>query len=140
AEARFLRAFAYSELIKAFGGVPLITNEQLISDNLHLPRNTYEECVDFITKECDEAATDLPFDYPAADLGRATKGAALALKARVLLYYASPLNNPSNDATRWTNAANAAKAVMDIKELGYYHLHPDYYDLFFTKAGNKEVI
>ena len=140
AEARFLRAFAYSELIRAFGGVPLIVNEQLISDDLLVPRNTYEECVTFITKECDEAAANLPFEYPSADLGRATKGAALALKARVLLYFASPLNNPSNDVTRWANAANAAKAVMDIKDQGYYNLHPDYYDLFFAKEGNKEVI
>lgn len=140
AEAKFLRAFAYSELVRAFGGVPLIVNEQLITDDLQVPRNNYEECVNFIVKECDEAATSLPFEYGAADLGRATKGAALALKARVLLYYASPLNNPSNDITRWTNAANAAKAVMDIAAQGYYSLHPDYYQLFFTKAGNKEVI
>jgi len=70
-------------------------------------------------------------------LGRATKGAALTLKARMLLYYASPLNNPSGDAQRWAEAAKAAKAVMD---LNVYDTHPDYYRLFMDKTGNKEVI
>lgn len=140
AEARFLRAFAYSELIKAFGGVPLITTEQMITEDLLVPRNTYEECLNFIVKECDEAAVVLPPSYTDADLGRATKGAALALKARALLYFASPLNNPSNDVTRWDAAAKAAKAVMDLKTQGFYELYPDYYQLFMTKAGNKEVI
>ena len=91
----------------------------------------------FIVDECDASAADLPVVYPDAELGRATKGAALALKARMLLHYASPLNNPSNDLARWTAAADAAKAVMD---LGTYSLHPDYYRLFMDKAGNREVI
>jgi len=137
AEARFLRAFGYEELVKAFGGVPLITTEQMISEDLSVPRSSYDECVKFIVDECDAAAADLPVSYSDAELGRATKGAALGLKARVLLYYASPLNNPSNDATRWSNAAKAAKDVMD---LGVYDTHPDYYRLFMDKTGNREVI
>lgn len=137
AEGRFLRAFGYAELIKAFGGVPLITTEQKISDDLAVPRNTYEECVKFIVAECDAAAADLLPFYGESDLGRATKGAALGLKARVLLYYASPLNNPSNDQTRWADAAKAAKEVMN---LNVYDTHPDYYRLFMDKQGNKEVI
>jgi len=139
AEARFLRAFAYADLVKSFGGVPLIISEQNVKDDLEVPRNTYDECVAFIIKECDEAAAVLLPTYPDADLGRATKGAALALKARVLLYHASPLNNPANLASRWDEAAKAAKAVMDMSP-GTYSLYPDYYQLFMTKAGNKEVI
>ncbi len=137
AEGRFLRAFGYAELVKAFGGVPLIKTEQLVSDDLSVPRNTFEECINFIVAECDAAAADLLITYPDVDLGRATKGAALSLKARMLLYYASPLHNTSNDLARWTNAANAAKAVMD---LNVYDTHPDYYRLFMDKAGNREVI
>ena len=137
AEAKFLRAFAYAELIKAFGGVPLITTEQNVNDDLLVPRNTFDEVLAFIVKECDEAAAVLPASYGATDLGRATKGAALALKARMQLYHASPLHNPANDASRWNAAAQSAKAVMD---LNVYGLHPDYYRLFMDKTGNPEVI
>lgn len=137
AEGRFLRAFAYQELIKAFGGVPLITTEQKVSDDLFVPRSTLDECVNFIVKECDEAAADLPLTYPDTELGHATKGAALALKARILLYHASPLHNPANDAARWKKAADAAKAVMNLNT---YELYPNYYRLFLDKTGNKEVI
>src|SRR5690606_14883030 len=104
--------------------------EQNITEDIFVPRSSYEECINFIIKECDEASVDLPLVYPDADLGRATKGAALGLKARMLLYYASPLNNPSNDVTRWSNAAKAAKDVMD---LNIYDTHPDYYRLFMDK-------
>ncbi len=139
AETKFLRAFAYADLVKSFGGVPLITTEQNVNDNLEVPRNTYDECVAFIIKECDEAAAVLLPSYPDAELGRATKGAALALKARVLLYHASPLNNPNNIVSRWDDAAKAAQQVMALAP-ATYDLHPDYYQLFMTKAGNKEVI
>jgi len=139
AETKFLRAFAYADLVKSFGGVPLITAEQNVNDDLEVPRNSYDECVAFIIKECDEAAAVLLPSYPDAELGRATKGAALALKARVLLYHASPLNNPNNIASRWDDAAKAAQQVMNLAP-ATYDLYPDYYQLFMTKAGNKEVI
>lgn len=141
-EAQFLRAFCYAELIKCFGGVPIIlvagTPEEAI-----IPRNTYDECVTQIVKDCDEAAANLPVVMPPADLGRATKVAALSVKARILLYYASPLNNPGNVAERWANAATAAKAVMAFGPppgSGEYGLFADYYRLFIEKLGNKEVI
>ena len=142
AEALFLRSFAYSELIKCFGGVPLMLTAGTPEESI-IPRNTYEECVNQITKDCDEAATSLPIVMPASELGRATRAAALALKARVLLYFASPLNNPSNALTRWQAAATAAKAVMAFGPppgSGEYGLHPDYYRLFLDKPGNKEII
>jgi starch-binding outer membrane protein, SusD/RagB family len=142
AEAQFLRAFSYAELVKCFGGVPLILKAGTPEEAI-VPRNTYEECLAQITKDCDEAAAVLPVTMPSSDLGRATKMAALSLKARMLLYYASPLHNPNNDITRWQNAANAAKAAMAFGPptgTADYGLFPDYYRLFIDKLGNKEVI
>lgn len=142
AEAQFLRAFSLEELLKCFGGVPLMLTAGT-PDEAIIPRNTYEECVTQIIKDCDEAAAALPVVYPASDLGRATKVSALALKARTLLYFASPLNNTGNVITRWQAAAAAAKAVMAFGPppgSGEYALYPDYYQLFLDKLGNKEVI
>ena len=136
-EAQFIRAFCYADLIKAFGAVPLITKEQNASDDLLVPRNTYEECLEQVKKDCDDAAAVLPVSQPSSELGRATKGAALALKGRALLYYASPINNASNDLTRWQAAATASKAV---KDLNIYSLYPNYYRVFLDKTGNTEVI
>lgn len=142
AEAQFLRAFALSELVKCFGGVPLMLTAGTPEESI-IPRNTYDECVIQIVKDCDAAAANLPVVMPASELGRATKVSALALKARILLYYASPLNNPGNLVQRWTDAANAAKAAMAYGPApgsGEYGLYPDYYKLFIDKVGNKEVI
>lgn len=142
AEAQFLRAFAYEELVKCFGGVPLMLVAGTPEESI-IPRNTYDECVTQIVKDCDEAAASLPVVMPASDLGRATKTAALALKARILLYQASPLNNATNALPRWQAAADAAKAVMAFGPppgTGEYGLYPDYYKLFMDKLGNKEVI
>lgn len=142
AEAQFLRAFAYEELVKCFGGVPLMLKAGTPEEAI-IPRNSYDECVQQIVNDCDEAAANLPAVMPTADLGRATKVSALALKARILLYRASPLNNTNNELSRWTDAANAAQAVMAFGPApgsGEYGLHPDYYRLFLDKPGNKEVI
>src|SRR5258706_2002099 len=142
AEARFLRAFCHAELVKCFGGVPLMLTAGTPEESI-IPRNSYDECVTQIVNDCDAAAADLPVAMPASDLGRATKVAALAVKARILLYYASPLNNTANVAARWTTAATAAKAVMAYGPApgsGEYSLYPDYYKLFIDKLGNKEVI
>ncbi|RYY61158.1 MAG: RagB/SusD family nutrient uptake outer membrane protein [Chitinophagaceae bacterium] len=142
AEALFLRAFAYGELIKCFGGVPLILTAGTPSESI-VGRNTYDECVNQIVTDCDAAAAVLPAVMPTAELGRATKVAALALKARILLYFASPLNNPGNETARYTSAATAAQAVMAFGPApgtGEYGLYNDYYRLFLDKLGNNEVI
>src|SRR5690606_14826319 len=96
-----------------------------------------------IIKDCDEAAAVLPVTYPPAELGRATKVAALALKARVLLYRASPLHTPNDNTALWQQAADAAAAAMAFgtpNGTGEYDLHTDYYKTFIDKFGNKEVI
>lgn len=141
AEAKFLRAFCYQELVKCFGGVPLMLTAGT-PDEAIIPRNTYEECVAQIIKDCDEAAAVLPVNYPPSELGRATKVAALALKARTLLYRASPLHSPDNSAL-WQEAANAAQEAMAYgtpNGTGDYDLHPDYYKTFIDKVGNREII
>nr|WP_255406490.1 RagB/SusD family nutrient uptake outer membrane protein [Prevotella sp. KH2C16] len=149
AEAQFLRAYFYFELLKRYGPVPIITTPLSINgDYGNTERPSMEECVDFISKDCDEAASILEIT-PWRDntaLGHATKGAALALKSRLLLYAASPLYQdwtntseeslPSNIA-KWTEAAAAAKAVID---LGQYSLTPFYTDLFTNNFQSSEFI
>jgi hypothetical protein len=152
-EARFLRAMFYFELVKRYGGVPLMGNHvYTISDDISLPRNSFDECVKYIVSECDAIKDSLlvyPISDPNADSHRPTKGSAMALKARVLLYAASPLFNGGNidaannltgytsfDAARWTAAAAAAKDVMD---LGTYSLLPNFKDVFLTQ-NNSEIL
>ena len=136
-EVTFLRAYNYFNLITMFGGVPIITQSYGLTDEFEVPRNSFEECINYIVTECDKAAALLPVRHTGNNDGRATKGAALALKSRVLLYAASDLyhstsqlfpsfSNPEflgfmgGDRTaRWQAAKNAAKAVMD---LGIYRL------------------
>lgn len=135
-EARFLRAYFYFELVKRYGGVPLITRSLDISGNLDIPRTSYDDCVKFIADECDSAALHLPVKAPDVDLGRVTKGAALALKSRLLLYWASTLNNPGNVQERWEKAAEAAH---DVLALNAYQLENDYRSLF-RSFTSKEII
>ena len=156
-EARFLGAFYYFELVKHYGGVPLLKRPMLISDDYkNITRNTLADCIKYITDECDSAATILPVTYTSTDLGRATKGAALALKSKVLLYAASELFNNTTWASgyahpelisltgdrtaRWQAAADAAKAVMDLTGTGYT-LSANYSSLFsISNFSNSEII
>ena len=138
-EARFLRAYYHFELVKRYGGIPIMkTALPLDADFKNIHRNTLQECVDFIVNECsvlggegangDEDA--LPVVYNNDNLGRVTRGAALALKSRLLLYAASDLWNTDSwtqgyshpelvtlekkdRRVRWAEAAAAAKAVID---------------------------
>ncbi|RYE37085.1 MAG: RagB/SusD family nutrient uptake outer membrane protein [Sphingobacteriaceae bacterium] len=138
-EMRFLRAFFYFELIKRFGGVPLIIKVYDVNDDINLPRSTYDECVNFILADLEKAVTLLQndADYGPSNYGRATKGAALALKARVLLYAASPLNNPTNDKVKWKAAADAAKEVI---ELSLYSLQATYTDLLNVPSSTEYIM
>ncbi|HTG56423.1 MAG TPA: RagB/SusD family nutrient uptake outer membrane protein, partial [Niabella sp.] len=100
AEARFLRAWYYYQMIAVFGGVPVIDdNVYDINDIINIPRNSFEECVNYITSELDYCAQALAnVVYADIDYGRITAGACMALKSRVLLYAASPLFNGGNSA------------------------------------------
>ena len=132
-QAIFIRGMNYLELLKRYGGVPIIdrrlTNEDAQGEKI--PRSTLEETVNFIIKDAETAASLLPDSWPSQYSGKITKGAALMLKARTFLYAASPLSNTENpplslpdednklicygnyDANRWKLAADAAKAVID---------------------------
>src|ERR1700722_13544094 len=93
-EVYFLRAYLYQNLVSFYGGVPLITKAYSLTDSFNVPRNTYADCIQFISDQCDSAAQLLPLQQ--AQVGRATKGAALALKSRALLFAASDLYNGGN--------------------------------------------
>ncbi len=140
-EAKFMRAYYYQQLLRYFGGVPIVDKPYLLSDTDFLSeRASYEAVVNFIVKDCDEAAALL--DGKTLVAGRATKAAALALKSRVLLYAASDLHDiPTAKAkssviaayakpeligyvsgdrkARWEKARDAAKAVVDLPGFGF---------------------
>ncbi len=137
AEMRFLRAWGYFDLISFYGDVPLITDViELGSESFDRGRTPYHEIVGFIVNELDLAIPNLPVERFNNNTGRVTRGAAMGLKARVLLYAASQLHNPSGDATKWQAAANAAKEVIDLPE---YTIDPDYSNLYNTQRS-REVI
>jgi hypothetical protein len=135
AEMRFIRAHQFAQLIWRYGGVPLITEVFELSDDFARARNTYDECVTFIVNELNAVIGVLPNKQPDTNLGLASSDAALALKGRVLLYAASPLNNPGNDRSKWQAASDAAKALIDG---GRYSLSNDYRTTF--TAQNNEII
>jgi len=138
-EVRFIRAYLYFYLTQFFGDVQLITKTLITSDpEVYGTRNKKAEVVDFILKELDEVAVKLPLTQTGVNLGRVTKGAALALKARVALYN-----------QKWDLAEKAAKDVMDLGSV--YQLYTagtpaTAYNDFFTYKGklkngtNKETI
>src|SRR5690606_41307335 len=84
-EMHFLRAYNYFNLISTYGGVPIITDPYVLTDEFQKERNSFEESVNFIVDELDKAAELLPLVQSGKNDGRATKGAAMALKSRVLL-------------------------------------------------------
>ncbi|HEY4155591.1 MAG TPA: RagB/SusD family nutrient uptake outer membrane protein [Puia sp.] len=141
AEAYFLRALYYFTLQNYYGGVPLVLNPPDRVSESDLPRTDREAVISQINSDLDSAAAALPLKYSGGDLGRATKGAALALKARVALFEASPLFNTGNDMARWQTAADAAQAVIDLSAGAGYGLFPDYRSLFLpANENNQEVI
>ncbi|MGN8070354.1 RagB/SusD family nutrient uptake outer membrane protein [Mucilaginibacter sp. 22184] len=167
AEARFLRANQYFELFRRYGAVPLVNKVLTPTDPAATTttRNSVDEVVKFITSECDAIAAILPISYAngSSDYGRITKGAALALKARTLLYAASPLFNGNSmyaniknadgtqlfsqtyDNNKWLLAANAAKAVLDLNAYSLSNPNPanpvdNYAQLFFSRNYNEIIL
>lgn len=137
----FLRAWQYHMLYSLFGRVPLVKHTYGLDDDYDLERAPLDEVADFIVEDLDAAAALLPVRYPSSeDYGRATKGAALALKARVLLYKASPLFGTPSKA-KWQAASDAAKAVIDLNA---YYLQSvnssEEYSALFYNVNNPEAI
>ena len=115
-ELRFLRAYFYFELLRTYGDVPLVTTTLTNEQANTITRTPADEIVKFIVDELDAVAPYLPVSYLTeygSEIGRATRIAAFALKARTLLYAASPLFNPTNDRTKWVKAAEACKYILD---------------------------
>ena len=149
-QARFLRSYFYWLLLRKYGPVPLVPEETIdineTYEDMSYPRNTYDEVVDYIAAEMALAAKDLPEKRDRQNIARATKGAALTVRAKALLFAASPLNNPqandpdkfadfvdnqgrllmaqNYDESKWARAAAAAKDVMDLaEETGVYRIY-----------------
>ena len=118
-EARVLRAYYFFELARRYGDIAMpltmLTAEQANS----IGKTPFDEVIDFIVSECDACAPNLPATYVGLlddEIGRVTNGFALAVKAKALLYAASPLHNPSGDKAKWKKAAEAAKAIIDLNQ------------------------
>lgn len=125
AEVRFLRAWDYFRKVTLYGDVPLVT-EVLDIDNSNLPRSPKDEVIGFIIKELSEIALELPTSYTGSDVGRITKGAALALKARMEIF------DHQYEACK--------KTCEEVMQIGY-DLFPDYKGLFkIANENNQEVI
>ncbi|APU68980.1 RagB/SusD family nutrient uptake outer membrane protein [Christiangramia flava] len=132
-EVYFLRGFMYHKLLRLFGyrssggeatGVPLVTTSLSLDDDLAIPRATYSEVVSQIISDLDTAASLLPAKGGIEE-GRATSGAAIAFKGRVLMY-----------AEKWAESASASNQIITNAN---YSLFPDYKTLFLTK-NNEEII
>jgi starch-binding outer membrane protein, SusD/RagB family len=170
-EVHFLRAWYYFMIFQYHGGLPIVGNSIYDdADPINVPRSTFEATLNYILADCDSAALMLPVDYRITDqsqLGRVTKGACMALKSRALLYAASPLYNggsvatdgniialtayPSADGERWKAAADAAEAVIDLKNennLQAYKLNVTsgstkgygFYDLFTNRWKDEYIL
>lgn len=140
-EVRFLRAMNYMEMVKRYGGVPIVDKVFEPRVQVDVPRSSLEDCIKFIVAECDAAFPKLPAAYSATQTGRAPALAALALKSEALLYAASPQYNTATpyismanaadnklicygnyDVNRWKLAADAAKAALDFALANGYGL------------------
>ena len=152
-EARFMRAYYYFNLVRAYGGVPLVDRVMTAEEINQLPRSSADDIFQFIINECDaikdvivENYSDLgQYALDAEETGRADRLAVLALKARAALYWASPLFNTTGDAERWHQAALCTKQLIDAAEARGKGLSASYADLWSARAYNtasiaKEVI
>ncbi|MBD8488998.1 RagB/SusD family nutrient uptake outer membrane protein [Echinicola sp. CAU 1574] len=145
AELKFIRAFRYHDLIRNYGDVVMMGDRvpelgEDFTDPSFYEKTDKQAVIEYVANELDAAAAGLPLANDGTwKEGRATRGAALALKARLLLYAASPLyTNGSNDIQKWQTAANAAKAVMDLQQYNLYQ--GGYSQLFLTSNSNEEII
>lgn len=143
-QALFMRAYMYFNMVRNHGGVPYITVPQdLETDELQVPRNTTKECFDFIVKDLDQAISLLPpvIAKNSVDYGRIDGNFAMAFKAKVLLYKASPQFNPSNPYNNafWAEANIANKAAYDKLKADGYNLTADYSNIALQEKGAEVV-
>ena len=139
AQALVLRAWRYFQMVRLYGGVPLILEPQELTDDLYVTRAKTSECIAQMVKDLDDAIAILPWKWTSDDEGRITKAAAMAFKGRILLYWASPQFNPDNDKQRWEDAYNANKQVMEELAQNGYGLYGSYSDLWFDEMNVEAV-
>lgn len=145
AQAQFFRAWRYFDLVRLYGGVPLVTKPlQAVGvearDAAFLPRNTTAETYKQIASDLDSAMLFLPGKWGSSDWGRITKGGAAALKGRALLYAASPQFNPTDEAAKWQASYAANKQAYDLLVANGYGLHSSFDQLWFQEVNNPEAV
>lgn len=124
-EAKVLRAYYFFELARRYGDIAMPLEVLSTEEASSIAKTPFKDVIKFIVETCDEAATgeNLPATYadePRAEIGRITKGFAMALKSKALLYASSKLHNPSMDIELWKISA---KAALDIINTGFYSLN-----------------
>ncbi|HLR91011.1 MAG TPA: RagB/SusD family nutrient uptake outer membrane protein [Balneolaceae bacterium] len=155
-EVHFFRAFHYHNLLRSYGGVPIVDKAYNLDDEMLVSRNSFEETVNFIVQDLERATELLPEVQPDKNGAGATKGAALALKTRVLLHAASDLynKNPENELVgytsgdqqqRWRAAKTAAQEVMDLGLYELYNRYPEdpsrnYGQIWLDNSDHEEAI
>lgn len=139
-EVEFMIGFYYFDLLKRYGGVPLVKQTLDLESDMQLPRASYDETVDYIVENLNGAINDLPDEWPQDEFGRAHKATALALKSRVLLYAASPLNNPGNEESKWREAAESARDCIDYCDSkGMHQLFDKAYQNLFMRNYPENI-
>ena len=124
-ECRLLRAFYFFELARRYGDIPMPLKMLSIEEANTIEKTPFDEVIDFIVDECDTCAKYLPANYKSIlsnEYGRVTKGFAMAVKSKALLYAASPLHNPEGSEQYREKWARAARAALDLMESGLYSL------------------
>lgn len=124
-EARVLRAYFFFELARRYGDIAMPLTVLTEAEANTIEKTPFSQVIAFIVNECSAAASNLPESYknePGAEVGRVTKGFAMAVKSKALLYAASALHNTANDTELWKQSA---KAALDIIQLGIYELDPE---------------
>lgn len=137
-EALFLRAMFHFELVKRYGRIPFVDTVLTIDNAANVPQINFDEAVERIVNDCDTSFVYLSESNDDANKGRAVKASALALKSRLLLYAASPLNNPGNDLSKWDRAAQAALLLVNMK--GATIGLESKYEYVFSTPFSKEVL
>jgi hypothetical protein len=144
AECRFIRAWKYWNLVLLYGGVPIVTEAVNpftdSSTKLDPVRNKTSECIEFICNDLDSAAKYLPSAVVANERLRAVRSAAASLKGRVLLFYASPQFNPSDDRSRWQAAYTANKTARELCESDGHALYSDFEKLFLVSQNSEAIM
>ena len=139
-EVRVLRAFYYFELAKRYGDIPLLKRTYSLDEINNVEKTPFSEVIAFVASECAEVAPLLPLDHSEffGETGRVNRGTALALRARALLYAASPLFAGEGDnSSKWEAAAKAAQDVINLNKYSMPNINDD---PLYKKEGGNDVL